>query len=103
MFNAVIERALDLSPRMFTEGVVNKRTGERMYMVTLSGVVDWAWTHRAGTLNRSYLNMPKAGEPDQSDPCHLCRAGQENVAGECTSVADHNAPAAAFPILPTPR
>lgn len=54
--------------------------GERYFAFPISIVGDWPWLQKSGSLERSFLNIPKKSGASQrglKGICHMCCAGQD--------------------------
>ena len=81
IFRAVLDHAAQEAVRMCTEGVLDKYSGQRYYMMIINVIGDWPWLIKAGDLSRSFQNVGKGGGTEGKDPigiCHWCQAGQIN-------------------------
>ena len=87
VFDAIMENATQEALYMINSGVLQAYTGRRVFMAMLSVCGDWMWLHKAGSLSRSYNNVPKRLPKtgvisNLNGICHRCCAGQDQVPWE---------------------
>ena len=82
VFKALMESAVSESEYMMNHGVVQEKTGRKVFMATLFVCGDWPYIHKAGNLRRSFNNVPKRQGDRAGGICHKCRAGCLDVPWE---------------------
>ena len=82
VFNAVMENAAQNALHMINHGIVQSRTGRRIWFCVLNVCGDWPFLHKCGQLSRSFNNVPKKLSDPPRGICHRCKAGCEGIPWE---------------------